>query len=177
MADRCSGRTPPKVSLQRWVLSAYLEEICEFANKRLRSMTGGRYRLSVHRDREWGGGKAGLGLRVHDAYTGQDRGISTLSGGETFQASLALALGVADVVATHTGGVRLDTLFVDEGFGTLDSEALQLAMNELDRLREGGRTVGLISHVGGLRERIRLGIEVHPSDRGSALRVGTVAPA
>lgn len=177
VADRCNGRTPPKVSLQRWVLSAYLEEICVFANKRLGSMTGGRFRLSVHRDREWGGGKAGLGLRVHDTYTGQDREVSTLSGGETFQASLALALGVTDSVATHTGGVRLDTLFVDEGFGILDSEALQLAMNELDRLREGGRAVGLISHVGGLRERIRLGIEVHPSDRGSALRVGTVAPA
>ena len=177
VADRCNGRTPPKVSLQRWVLSVYLEEICVFANKRLGSMTGGRYRLSVHRDREWGGGKAGLGLRVHDTYTGQDREVSTLSGGETFQASLALALGVADVVATHTGGVRLDTLFVDEGFGTLDSEALQLAMNELDRLREAGRTVGLISHVGGLRERIRLGIEVHPSDRGSTVRVGAVTPA
>ena len=176
VADRCNGRTPPKVSLQRWVLSAYLEEICVFANKRLGSMTGGRYRLSVHRDREWGGGKAGLGLRVHDTYTGQDREVSTLSGGETFQASLALALGVADVVATHTGGVRLDTLFVDEGFGTLDSEALQLAMNELDRLREGGRAVGLISHVGDLRERIRLGIEVHPSDRGSTVRVGAISP-
>ena len=176
VADRCDGRTPPKVSLQRWVLSAYLEEICVFANKRLGSMTGGRYRLSVHRDREWGGGKAGLGLRVHDTYTGQDREVSTLSGGETFQASLALALGVADVVATHAGGVRLDTLFVDEGFGTLDSEALQLAMNELDRLREGGRAVGLISHVGGLRERIRLGIEVYPGYRGSTLRVSSVSP-
>ena len=176
VADRCNGRTPPKVSLQRWVLSAYLEEICVFANKRLGSMTGGRYRLSVHREREWRGVKAGLGLRVRDTFTGQDREVSTLSGGETFQASLSLALGVADVVAARTGGVRLDTLFVDEGFGTLDSEALQLAMNELDRLREAGRAVGLISHVGGLRERIRLGIEVRPSDRGSALRVGAVSP-
>ena len=176
VADRCNGRIPPKVSLQRWVLSAYFEEICVFANKRLGSGTGGRYRLSVHRDREWGGGKAGLGLRVHDAHTGKNREVSTLSGGETFQASLALALGVADVVVTHTGGVRLDTLFVDEGFGTLDSEAPQIAMNELDRLREGGRTVGLISHVSGLRERIRLGIEVRPGDRGSTLRIGAVSP-
>lgn len=177
VAERCNGRTPPKVSLRRWVLSAFLEEICTFANRRLGSMTGGRYRLSVHRERERSGGKAGLGLRVHDTYTGSEREVSTLSGGETFQASLSLALGVADVVTSHAGGVHLDALFVDEGFGTLDSEALQLAMDELDRLREGGRTVGLISHVGGLRERIRLGIEVHPSDRGSALRVGTVAPA
>ncbi|WP_420621134.1 AAA family ATPase [Candidatus Poriferisodalis sp.] len=176
VADRCNGRTPPKVSLQRWVLSAYLEEICTFANRRLGSMTSGRYRLSVHRDREWGGGKAGLGLRVHDVYTGHEREVSTLSGGETFQASLSLALGVADVVTSHAGGVRLDALFVDEGFGTLDSEALQLAMDELDRLREGGRTVGLISHVGGLRERIRTGIEVCPTDRGSTVSVGSVSP-
>ena len=176
VADRCNGRTPPKVSLQRWVLSAYLEEICNFANRRLGSMTGGRYQLSVHRDREWGGGKAGLGLRVHDTYTGQEREVSTLSGGETFQASLSLALGVADAVASHTGGVRLDALFVDEGFGTLDPEALQLAMDELDRLREGGRTVGLISHVGELRERIRTGIEIHPTDQGSTVSVGTISP-
>lgn len=176
VADRCSGRTPPRVSLQRWVLSAYLEEICNFANRRFASMTGGRYQLNVHRDSERGGGKAGLGLRVHDTYTGQEREVSTLSGGETFQASLSLALGVADAVASHTGGVRLDTLFVDEGFGTLDPEALQLAMDELDRLREGGRTVGLISHVGELRERIRAGIEVRSTDQGSTVRVGAVSP-
>ena len=175
VADRCNGRTPPKVSLQRWVLSAYLEEICTFANRRLGSMTGGRYRLSVNRDRARGGGKAGLGLRVRDTHTGSGRGVSTLSGGETFQASLSLALGVADVVTAHAGGVRLDALFVDEGFGTLDSEALQLAMDELDRLREGGRTVGLISHVGELRERIRTGIEVTASDHGSQVRVGAIA--
>ena len=176
VADRCNGRTAPKISLQRWVLSAYLEEICGFANRRLDAMTGGRYRLSVHRESERGGRQAGLGLRVHDTYTGQEREVSTLSGGETFQASLSLALGVADAVASHTGGVRLEALFVDEGFGTLDAEALQLAMNELDRLREGGRTVGLISHVGALRERIRTGIEVIGTDHGSTVRVGLVSP-
>ena len=175
VADRCNGRTPPKVSLQRWVLSVYLEEICTFANGRLGSMTGGRYRLSVHRDFERHGAQAGLGLRVHDTYTGREREVSTLSGGETFQASLSLALGVADVVTAHAGGVRLDALFVDEGFGTLDSEVLQLAMDELDRLREGGRTVGLISHVGELRERIRTGIEVTAGDHGSEVRVGAIA--
>ena len=175
IADRCNGRTPPKVSLQRWVLSAYLEEICVFANRRLGSMTGGRFQLSVHRDRERHNANAGLGLRVHDTHTGSQREVSTLSGGETFQASLSLALGVADVVTAHTGGVHLDALFVDEGFGTLDSEALHLAMDELDRLREGGRTVGLISHVSELRERIRTGIEVRPTDSGSAISVGAVA--
>lgn len=175
VADRCSGRLPPKVSLQRWILSAYLERICEFANRRLGAMSGGRYRLSVHRDSERHGAKGGLGLRVHDAHTGAEREVSTLSGGETFQASLALALGVADVVTARTGGVRLEVLFVDEGFGTLDSEALHLAMDELDRLREGGRAVGLISHVSELRERIRAGIEVHRTDKGSHISVGAIA--
>lgn len=172
VANRCGGRLPPKVSLQRWVLSAYLEQICEFANRRLSAMTSGRYQLSVHRDRERRNAKGGLGLRVHDAHTGAVREVSTLSGGETFQASLALALGVADVVTARTGGVRLEVLFVDEGFGTLDSEALQLAMDELDRLREGRRAVGLISHVAELRERIRTGIEVRPVDNGSEISVG-----
>lgn len=176
VAARCHGDLPPRISLQRWVLSAYLEEICAFANQRLATMTGHRYSLSVHRESEKGGAKAGLGLRVHDTYNGQQRDVRTLSGGETFQASLCLALGVADAVSAHTGGVRLEALFVDEGFGTLDAEALQLAMDELDRLREGGRTVGLISHVAALRERIRVGIEVVPSEHGSTVRVGTVAP-
>ena len=174
VADRCNGHTPPKVSLQRWVLSAHLEEICVYANRRLGSMTGGRYRLSVHRGREWHNAKAGLGLRVHDTYTGSQREVSSLSGGETFQAALSLALGVADAVTAHSGGVHLDVLFVDEGFGTLDSEALQLAMDELDRLREGGRTVGLISHVSELRERIRTGIEIQSTDGGSDISVGAV---
>ncbi len=175
VADRCSGRLAPRVSLQRWILSAYLERICQFANRRLGAMSGSRYRLSVHRESERHGAKGGLGLRVHDAHTGAEREVSTLSGGETFQASLALALGVADVVTARTGGVRLEVLFVDEGFGTLDSEALHLAMDELDRLREGGRAVGLISHVSELRVRIRTGIEVHRTDKGSHTSVGAIS--
>ena len=175
VADRCNGRLAPKVSLQRWVLSAYLEKICEFANRRLSSMTSSRYRLSVYREGERHGAQAGLGLRVHDTFTGAEREVSTLSGGETFQASLSLALGVADVVTQRKGGVHLEVLFVDEGFGTLDSEALQLAMDQLDRLREGGRSVGLISHVSELRERIRTGIQVHPTDKGSTINVGAIA--
>jgi exonuclease SbcC len=101
--------------------------------------------------------------------------VTTLSGGETFQASLALALGVADAVQAQTGGVHLDALFIDEGFGTLDPDNLQLAIDELDRLREGGRMVGVISHVGALHERIRSGIEVIATDRGSTVRVGEIA--
>ncbi|MFM9103537.1 MAG: SbcC/MukB-like Walker B domain-containing protein [Cyanobium sp.] len=172
MADRCLGRSSPHISLQRWVLSAYLEEICRYANQRLELMTSGRYRLLLSDEGGRGGRHAGLGLRVLDAYTGEEREVNSLSGGETFQASLALALGVADTVQAHAGGVQLDALFIDEGFGSLDPDSLQLAMDELDRLREGGRLIGLISHVAALRERIRSGIEVVASERGSRLRVG-----
>ena len=172
IADRCNGKLPPYISLQRWVLSAYLAEICQYANQRLDMMTSGRYQLRLSDGGGRGGRQAGLGLRVLDAFTGEEREVSSLSGGETFQASLALALGVADTVQAHTGGVHLDALFVDEGFGSLDPDNLQLAMDELDRLREGGRLIGIISHVGALRERIRAGIEVIGGDQGSRVRLG-----
>ncbi len=175
VASRCQGKAAPWISLQRWVLSAYLADICGFANQRLTLMTSGRYQLRLTDEGGHGGRKAGLGLRVLDAYTGEEREVSSLSGGETFQASLALALGVADTVQAHAGGVPLEALFIDEGFGSLDPDNLQLAMDELDRLREGGRMIGLISHVGALRERIRGGIEVIAGDRGSSLRVGVTA--
>jgi exonuclease SbcC len=172
IADRCNGKLAPYISLQRWVLSAYLAEICQYANQRLDTMTSGRYELRLSDGGGRGGRQAGLGLRVLDAFTGEEREVSSLSGGETFQASLALALGVADTVQAHTGGVHLDALFVDEGFGSLDPDNLQLAMDELDRLREGGRLIGIISHVGALRERIRAGIEVIGGDQGSRVRIG-----
>ncbi len=171
VASRCQGKAAPYISLQRWVLSAYLADICGYANQRLTLMTSGRYQLRLTDEGGHGGRKAGLGLRVLDAYTGEEREVSSLSGGETFQASLALALGVADTVQAHAGGVPLEALFIDEGFGSLDPDNLQLAMDELDRLREGGRMIGLISHVGALRERIRGGIEVIAGERGSSLRV------
>ncbi|MCT0206555.1 SbcC/MukB-like Walker B domain-containing protein, partial [Synechococcus sp. CS-1332] len=172
VANRCQGKAAPYISLQRWVLSAYLADICGYANQRLTLMTSGRYQLRLTDEGGHGGRNAGLGLRVLDAYTGEEREVSSLSGGETFQASLALALGVADTVQAHAGGVPLEALFIDEGFGSLDPDNLQLAMDELDRLREGGRMIGLISHVGALRERIRGGIEVIAGERGSSLRVG-----
>ncbi len=175
VANRCQGKAAPYISLQRWVLSAYLADICGYANQRLTLMTSGRYQLQLTDEGGRGGRNAGLGLEVLDAYTGEKREVSSLSGGETFQASLALALGVADTVQAHAGGVPLEALFIDEGFGSLDPDNLQLAMDELDRLREGGRLIGLISHVGALRERIRGGIEVIAGDRGSSLRVGVTA--
>jgi exonuclease SbcC len=172
LADHCKGRRGDKVSLQRWVLASYLAEICDLANQRLRTMTSGRYSLHLLAGRVHGNAKSGLDLAVEDSFTGEQRPVQTLSGGETFQASLALALAVAESVQGHAGGVHLDALFIDEGFGSLDADALELAMDELDRLRAGGRTVGLISHVGALQERIRCGIEVRPGSTGSTLRVG-----
>ncbi|MCB1257751.1 MAG: SMC family ATPase [Microthrixaceae bacterium] len=176
VADRVGGKTKPRISLQRWVLRSYLEEICEFANSRLTKMTSGRYCLEVRTTESKGNAQAGLDLNVFDAHTGQSRDVATLSGGETFQASLSLALGVADTVSAHHGGIRLEALFVDEGFGSLDQDSLQLAMDELDALREGGRMVGLISHVPALRERIGFGVEVTATPHGSTARIGEVAP-
>lgn len=175
VADRCAGKLEGKISLQRWALAAYLTDICGYANRRLYTMSDGRYSLQVDRNAASGGAGSGLALHVLDGYTGILRDVSTLSGGETFQASLALALGVADAVQAHNGGVRLDALFIDEGFGTLDAESLQRAIDELDNLRDGGRMIGIISHVSELRERIRAGIEISKSDTGSTIRVGEIA--
>ncbi len=171
LAEICSGRTGDRVSLQRWVLAAHFATICDRANRRLAVMTDQRYQLRVHTGASHGA-RSGLDLRVHDAHNDQEREVTSLSGGETFQASLALALGVADVVAERSGGVNLDVLFIDEGFGTLDPDALHLALDELDRLRAGGRMVGVISHVPGLRERITTGIEVRRGREGSQIQVG-----
>jgi exonuclease SbcC len=174
LSDTVGGRSGDRVSLKRWVLAAYLEDICALATQRLQVMTGGRYTLVVHREPTARNRLGGLDLHVIDAHTGEQRDVSTLSGGETFQASLALALAVADAVQHHSGGIRLDALFIDEGFGTLDADALELAMDELDALRAGGRMVGVISHVGTMRERIRTGIEVIPTEKGSRVRIGAV---
>ncbi|MFZ4517138.1 MAG: AAA family ATPase [Microthrixaceae bacterium] len=176
VADTVNGRSGNRVSLSRWVLAAYLEDVCVLANQRLRTMTGGRYQLQVLTEGGAGNRSAGLDLRVLDAHTGATRKVSTLSGGETFQASLALALAVGDAVGHQAGGVHVQCLFVDEGFGTLDPDALELALDELDALRAGGRSVGVISHVAALRERIRAGIEVEAGERGSHVRSGLVRP-
>jgi exonuclease SbcC len=150
------------------VLAARLEEVAAAASQRLLRMTAGRYSL-VHSDARRGGGRAGLGLLACDAWTGADRDTSTLSGGETFMASLALALGLADVVTEEAGGTRIEALFVDEGFGSLDEETLEEVMNVLDGLREGGRCVGIVSHVAELRQRIPAQLRVHKSQSGSTV--------
>lgn len=165
------GRSNTKrQSLERYILASYLEEVAEAASKRLHLMSSGRYSLRHSDARVRGNAASGLALLVTDAYTGQEREVSTLSGGETFLASLALALGLADVVQAKSGGVHIEALFIDEGFGSLDPEALELALAELDRLREGGRLVGVISHVQALRDRIPAGIEVVRGPAGSTIK-------
>ncbi|MFI6862154.1 AAA family ATPase [Streptomyces sp. NPDC050421] len=158
-----------KMRLESYVLAARLEQVAAAATARLRRMSSGRYQL-VHSDARTGGRRAGLGLHVIDAWTGRERDTATLSGGETFFASLALALGLADVVTDESGGVRLDTLFIDEGFGSLDEQTLDEVLDVLDSLRERDRSVGIVSHVADLRRRIPAQLEVVKERHGSAVR-------
>jgi exonuclease SbcC len=134
-------------------------------------MTQERYSLHRNPDVEDRRRGAGLDLEVADTYTGEKRPVATLSGGEGFQAALALALGLSDVVQRVSGGRHLETLFIDEGFGSLDPEALDRALDALMQLRETGRLVGIISHVADLKQRVPARVEVHPSQEGSSLSV------
>jgi exonuclease SbcC len=164
------GANQYRMTLSSFVLAARLEEVAQAASERLLTMTAGRYSL-LHTDARRGGGKAGLGLLACDSWTGVDRDTSTLSGGETFLASLALALGLADVVTAEAAGTPMEALFVDEGFGTLDEDTLDEVMNVLDGLREGGRIVGIVSHVAELRQRIPAQVHVRKGQHGSSVRV------
>lgn len=173
LADVVAGRgqNSRKMSLRSYVLAARLEEVALSASARLSRMSGGRYEF-VHEDGAGPRGKrGGLGLDIRDDYTGVVRSAKTLSGGESFLASLALALGLADVVAAESGGVVLDTMFIDEGFGTLDAETLESVMGVLDELRAGGRVVGIVSHVDEMRQRIPSRLHVLRGRTGSTLAV------
>ncbi|MFF3377150.1 AAA family ATPase [Streptomyces sp. NPDC002680] len=158
-----------KMRLESYVLAARLEQVAAAATARLLRMSSGRYTL-VHSDDRAGRGRSGLGLHVVDAWTGRERDTATLSGGETFFASLALALGLADVVTDEAGGVSLDTLFIDEGFGSLDEQTLDEVLDVLDSLRERDRSVGIVSHVPDLRRRIHAQLEVEKGRSGSVVR-------
>ena len=168
LAEVASGKNPRRISFQRFVQAIHLDRVLQKANQRLRAMTGGRYILQRAEEEENRQVPGGLSIVVLDNLTQKMRPVNTLSGGETFQASLSLALGLADVVTSRTGGVRLDTIFVDEGFGSLDSEALDLAISTLQSLEHAGRTVGIISHVPELRERFaECRLQITPARRGS----------
>lgn len=167
LADAVGGKNPLGLTLQRFVLTAFLDDTLIAASGRLVRMSRGRYRLERRREREDMRRASGLDLDVFDEFTGLSRSVNTLSGGEAFLASLALALGLADVVQSYAGGMKMDALFIDEGFGTLDQEALDEALKALVDLRERGRLVGIISHVPELKERIDVRLEVTTSREGS----------
>jgi exonuclease SbcC len=161
------GQNTYRITFERFVLAAFLDDILREANGRLSKMTSGRYELIRKTDRSKGNVQSGLELLVFDQYTGQERHVKTLSGGESFKAALSLALGLADVVQQYAGGVSLETMFIDEGFGTLDPESLDQAIEALIDIQSSGRLVGIISHVPELKERIDARLEVIATQSGS----------
>jgi exonuclease SbcC len=165
-----SADNPLRMRLAAFVLAERLRQVVAAANERLRGMTDERYALEHSDDRGYGEQRGGLSLRIRDDWNGEHRDPATLSGGETFVVSLALALGLADTVAHEAGGTDIDTLFIDEGFGSLDADTLEDVMDTLDSLRDGGRVVGLVSHVPELRSRISTQLEVSKGRTGSSLR-------
>lgn len=161
------GDNEQKLSFERYVLAAFFNDIIDAANGRLKKMTGGRYQMSRITQKGKGAGQSGLEIEVFDYYTGQARHVKTLSGGESFKASLALALGLAEVVQSYAGGISLETMFVDEGFGTLDPESLDSAISCLIELQHSGRLVGIISHVPELKSSVDARLEIEACKDGS----------
>ena len=170
LARIAKGQNEARLSFERYVLAAFFDDVIAAANSRLFKMTAGRYEMMRCMERGKGNAQSGLEIDVLDHYTGKLRSVRTLSGGESFQASLALALGLADVVQASAGGIKLDTMFIDEGFGTLDAEALDNAVRCLLELREAGRLVGIISHVPELKASIEAQLEVKSGLSGSSIK-------
>jgi exonuclease SbcC len=169
LASGQGGDNTRNLSLATYVLQRRFEDVVAAANTRLTTMSDGRYAIVASEQREDARTRTtGLAMQVADHWTGARRGPRTLSGGETFYVSLCLALGLADVVSAEAGGVELGTLFVDEGFGSLDPHVLDQVVTELGRLRAGGRTVGVVSHVETLKQVIADRVEVRPMPDGSS---------
>ncbi|PIE98355.1 MAG: hypothetical protein CR988_03430 [Treponema sp.] len=168
LANKLNGKNSKKLKFDTWILSYFFKQITVYANKRLEKMSNGRYRLVVTSENETKKGFDGLNLQIADANTGKLRPSSTLSGGETFMASISLALGFADSITANAGGIVLDSMFIDEGFGTLDSTCLENAISILDEVR-GHRMVGIISHVAELTSRIPEKIKIEKTNHGSKI--------
>ncbi len=160
------GQNSKKISFERYVQMGYLEQITEAANIRLRNLSNGQYFLQCSDRQESHGRQSGLSLDVYDTYTGQSRDVKSLSGGEKFNASLCLALGMADVIQSFQGNVRIDTMFIDEGFGSLDEESLMKAIDTLIDLQKTGRMIGVISHVSELKAAMPAILHVEKSKEG-----------
>lgn len=167
LSDVANGQTGNKISLQRFVLSVLLDDVLLEASHRLQLMSKGRYRLIRKENRSKGNKASGLELEVEDAYTSKVRPVATLSGGESFMAALSMALGLSDVVQAYAGGIKLDTLFIDEGFGSLDQDSLDLAIRTLMDLQSAGRMIGVISHVSEMKEQIGTRIDIIKTANGS----------
>ncbi|EMB44952.1 AAA family ATPase [Treponema denticola] len=164
-----NGSNKYKLKFDIWMLSAFLREIIVYANTRLERMSGGRYVLKLSKELS-GNNLSGLDMEIYDAYTGGIRPTASLSGGETFMVSISLALGLADSIQTRSGGIRLDSMFIDEGFGSLDEASLENAISILDEVR-GNRMVGIISHVSELKTRIPQKIEIEKNSNGSTIKI------
>ncbi|MGA9468453.1 MAG: SbcC/MukB-like Walker B domain-containing protein, partial [Exiguobacterium marinum] len=171
IADTGKGINPQKMTFETYVQTAFFDQILHAANIHLDQMTSGQFRLERKVETAKGNAKSGLELLVFDAYTGQSRRVQNLSGGEGFKASLSLALGLAEVVQHLSGGVSLETMLIDEGFGTLDAESLDQAIELLMSLQATGRLVGVISHVQELKDRVDARIEVKKSRSGSSIQL------
>lgn len=161
-----NGDNPQKISLERYVLQWYLAEVLQCANQQLYQLTKGRYRFELKQETGRSKGNTGLEINVYDDNAGATRSSHTLSGGESFIAALSLALGLAEVIQSQAGGVAIEALFIDEGFGSLDEEALEMAMEALEDIENAGRMIGIISHVRELKERIPQQIIVETSGTG-----------
>jgi exonuclease SbcC len=159
------GKNTAGLSLTNFVLQERLEMILEFASRHLRRMSNGKYEFRLHEDKQGRSQKAGLGITIMDYFAGKERPAETLSGGETFYASLALALGLVEVVKGDNGGIELGTLFIDEGFGSLSDDTLEEVLDVLEDLREQ-RVIGIISHVEGMKTQIPMRLEVRPTEAG-----------
>ena len=171
LSDTASGTLTgkPKLSFERYVQSAYFKQIVAEANQRLEQMTNGRYELLVEETGTNKKSQSGLDLQVYDYHTGKVRSVRSLSGGESFQAALSLALGVSGVISQFAGGIRVETLFIDEGFGSLDEQSLELAVDTLRQLSSQGCMIGIISHVKELKEQIFGRIEIKKGQKGSQI--------
>ena len=170
-SDVVSGKTENRKSLETYVQGYYLDLILVAGTKRLLQMTNDRYRFIRRDEKSKGGGLQGLEIEIHDIYLNSTRIISSLSGGELFLASLALALGLAEVIQNESGGISLETIFIDEGFGSLDTETLDIALTTLIDLQSYGRNIGIISHVSELKERIRPKVEVYSKDNYAKIKM------
>ena len=164
-----SGKT--RINFEQYIQTNYFDMVVQEANKRFMKMTDGRFQLLRKEASSRISDKIALELEVLDYYNGKKRDVKSLSGGEAFKAALSLALGLSDIIQNYSGGVQVDTLFIDEGFGSLDSESRDQAINTLNQLADGNKLIGIISHVSELQERIDKKILIEKGTDGSTIRI------